>query len=127
VFRRLCTATASCEHRMHRVAEGHLPGLGESPVSPRPARGVGRVPGLAGGQDNPLENGLSAAHIRRMAREKYESLLRCPICERTGLADMSDDKSSRIGDYDTRIEAVTQGFEIKGKDVICSGCQVSAL
>jgi hypothetical protein len=40
--------------------------------------------GLAGGQDNPLENGLSAAHIRRMAREKYESLLRCPICERTG-------------------------------------------
>jgi hypothetical protein len=26
-------------------SEGHLPGLGESPVSPRPARGVGRVPG----------------------------------------------------------------------------------
>jgi len=33
VFRRLCTATASRERRMHRVAEGHLPGLGESPVS----------------------------------------------------------------------------------------------
>ena len=65
--------------------------------------------------------------FRRMAREKYESLLRCPICERTGLADMSDDKSTKIGDYDTRIEAVTQGFEIKGKDVICSECQVSAL
>ena len=62
-----------------------------------------------------------------MAREKYESLLRCPICERTGLADMSDDKSSKIGDYDTRIEAVTHGFEVKGKDVICSECQVSAL
>jgi hypothetical protein len=60
-------------------------------------------------------------------REKCESLLRCPICERTGLADMSDDKSSKIGEYDTRIEAVTQGFEIKGKDVICSECQVSAL
>jgi hypothetical protein len=43
------------------------------------------------------------------------------------LADMSDDKSSKIGDYDTRLEAVTQGFEIKGKDVICSVCQVSAL
>src|SRR5258708_31195406 len=56
-----------------------------------------------------------------MAREQYESLLRCPMCGRTGLADMSDDKSSKIGDYDTRIEAVTQGFEIKGKDVICSG------
>lgn len=112
---------------MAHDSEGHLPGLGESPVSPRPARGVGQVSGLAGGQDNPLENGLSAAHIRRMAREKYESLLRCPICERTGLADMSDDKSSKIGDYDTRIEAVTQGFEIKGKDVICSECQVSAL
>jgi len=32
-----------------------------------------------------------------------------------------------IGDYDTKVEAVTQGFEIKGKDVICSVCQVSAL
>jgi hypothetical protein len=62
-----------------------------------------------------------------MAREKYESLVRCPMCGRTGLADMSDDKSSKIGDYDTRFEAVTQGFEIKGKDVICSVCQVSAL
>jgi hypothetical protein len=60
-------------------------------------------------------------------REKYESLLRCPMCGRTGLADMSDDKSSKIGDYDTRVEAVTQGFEIKGKDVICSVCQVSTL
>ncbi len=44
-----------------------------------------------------------------------------------GLADMSDDKSHKTGDYDTRIESVTQGFEIKGKDVICSVCQVSAL
>ena len=67
------------------------------------------------------------AKVWRMAREKYESLLRCPMCDRTGLADMSDDKSTKIGDYDTRIEAVTQGFEIKGKDVICSECQVSAL
>ena len=67
------------------------------------------------------------AKVWRMAREKYESLLRCPICERTGLADMSDDKSSKIGDYDTRVEAVTHGFEVKGKDVICSECQVSAL
>jgi len=67
------------------------------------------------------------AHIGRMAREKYESLLRCPMCGRTGLADMSDDKSHEVGDYDTRVEAVTQGFEIKGNDVICSVCQVSAL
>jgi hypothetical protein len=42
------------------------------------------------------------------------------MCERTGLADMSDAKSYKIGEYDTRVEAVTQGFEIKGKDVICS-------
>ena len=49
------------------------------------------------------------------------------MCDRTGLADMSDDKSSKSGDYDTKVEAVTQGFEIKGKDVICSVCQVSAL
>ena len=48
------------------------------------------------------------------------------MCGRTGLADMSDDKS-KVGDYDTRVEAVTQGFEIKDKDVICSACQVSAL
>ena len=78
-------------------------------------------------QGSRLANGRLPAHIGRMAREKYESLLRCPICERTGLADMSDDKSSKIGDYDTRIEAVTHGFEVKGKDVICSECQVSAL
>src|SRR2546423_15109567 len=62
-----------------------------------------------------------------MAREKYETMLRCPVCDRTGLAAMSDDKSHKIGDYDTRIEAVTQGLEVKGKDVICSVCQVSAL
>ena len=74
-----------------------------------------------------LENDPLRAHIGRMAREKYESLLRCPMCGRTGLVDMSDDKSSKTGDYDTRVEAVTQGFEIKGKDVICSVCQVSAL
>ena len=49
------------------------------------------------------------------------------MCDRTGLADMSDDKSSKIGNYDTGVEAVTQGFEVKGKDVICSECQVSAL
>jgi hypothetical protein len=67
------------------------------------------------------------AKVWRMAREKYESLLRCPMCDRTGLADMSDDKSSKIGNYDTRVEAVTHGFEVKGKDVICSECQVSAL
>jgi hypothetical protein len=78
-------------------------------------------------QGSGLENGPSGRHIRWMAREKYESLLRCPMCGRTGLADMSDDKSSKIGDYNTRVEAVTQGFEIKGKDVICSACQVSAL
>ncbi len=62
-----------------------------------------------------------------MAREKYESFLRCPMCGRTGLADMSDDKSHNTGDYDTRIESVSEGFEIKGEDVICSACQVSAL
>jgi hypothetical protein len=83
--------------------------------------------GLLAGRIIHWKNGLSAAHIRRMAREKYESLLRCPMCDRTGLADMSDDKSSKIGNYDTRVEAVTQGFEVKGKDVICSECQVSAL
>ena len=75
-------------------------------------------------QSSALENHRLRAHIGGMAREKYESLLRCPMCGRTGLADMSDDKSSKIGDYDTRVEAVTQGFEIKGKDVICSVCQV---
>jgi hypothetical protein len=74
-----------------------------------------------------LENDRLRAHIGRMAREKYESPLRCPMCGRAGLADMSDAKSSKIGGYDTKVEAVTQGFEIKGKDVICSVCQVSAL
>ena len=49
------------------------------------------------------------------------------MCDRTGLAEMSDDKASNIGDYHTRIEAVPEGFEIKGNDVICSSCQVSAL
>ena len=74
-----------------------------------------------------LENDRSRAHIGGMPREKYESLLRCPMCDRTGIADMSDDKSRNVGDYDTRIESVSEGFEIKGEDVICSVCQVSAL
>jgi hypothetical protein len=74
-----------------------------------------------------LEFDRFGAHIGRMAREKYESLLRCPMCERTGIVEMSDDKSRKMGDYDTRFESVSEGFEIKGKDVICSACQVSAL
>ena len=78
-------------------------------------------------QISALENDRSRAHIARMPREKYESLLRCPMCDRTGIADMSDDKSRNVGDYDTRIESVSEGFEIKGEDVICSVCQVSAL
>ena len=78
-------------------------------------------------QGSALENEPLRAHIGRMAREKYESMLRCPMCGRNGLADMSDDKSHKTGDYDTRVESVTEGFEIKGKDVICSACQVSAL
>ena len=73
-----------------------------------------------------LENDPLRAHIGSMAREKYESLLRCPMCDRTGLAEMSDEKSN-LGDYQTRIEAVPEGFEIKGDDVICFACQVSAL
>jgi hypothetical protein len=77
-------------------------------------------------QSSALENDRSRAHIGGMPREKYESLLRCPMCGRTGVAEMSDDKSSNIGDYHTRIEAVPEGFEIKGNDVICSACQVSA-
>jgi hypothetical protein len=62
-----------------------------------------------------------------MPREKYETLLRCPTCEQTGLAEMSNATRSNVGDYDTRIEAVPEGFEIRGNDVICSACQVSAL
>ena len=78
-------------------------------------------------QSSALENDRSRAHIGGMPREKYESLLTCPMCGRSGLAEMSDDKSSNIGDYHTRIEAVPEGFEIKGNDVICSACQISAL
>jgi hypothetical protein len=63
-----------------------------------------------------------------MARETYESKLKCPLCGREGMADMSEDKSHKIGDYDTRVDAVTEGFAIKNKsDIICSQCQVSAL
>ena len=67
-------------------------------------------------QGSALENEPLRAHIGRMAREKYESMLRCTMCGRTGLADMSDDKSSKIGNYHTRVEAVTHGFEVKGKE-----------
>ena len=87
-------------------------------------------PGICPVRNQPLGRGFFFNLTRKfggMAREKYESLLRCPMCDRTGLADMSDDKSSKIGNYDTRVEAVTHGFEVKGKDVICSECQVSAL
>jgi hypothetical protein len=63
-----------------------------------------------------------------MARETYESNLKCPVCGREGLADMSGAKSYKIGDYDTRVDAVTEGFAIKNKtEVVCSQCQVSAL
>jgi hypothetical protein len=70
---------------------------------------------------------LFRAHIGEMPREKFETLLRCPMCERTGLAEMSNASHSNAGDYDTRIEAVPEGFEIKGNDVICSDCRISAL
>ena len=73
-----------------------------------------------------VEKDRLRAHIGTMAREKYETMLKCPMCDRTGLAEMSDEKSN-LGDYHTKIEAVPEGFEIKGDDVICSACQVSAL
>jgi hypothetical protein len=50
-----------------------------------------------------------------MARETYESKLKCPVCGREGLADMSGAKSYKIGDCDTRVDAVTEGFAIKNK------------
>jgi hypothetical protein len=63
-----------------------------------------------------------------MARETSETKLKCPLCGREGMADMSDAISDKIGDYDTRVDAVTEGFAIKNKsDIICSLCQVSAL
>jgi hypothetical protein len=63
-----------------------------------------------------------------MAREKYDVALRCPKCGRSGRADMSDAKSYKIeADYDTRVESVPAGFEIRGRDVVCSNCGVSAL
>jgi hypothetical protein len=62
-----------------------------------------------------------------MAREQYKSPLKCPVCSRTGSAEMSDAKSYKIGDYDTRVHSVSEGFEIKGRDAVCSTHQVSAL
>jgi hypothetical protein len=61
-------------------------------------------------QPNGLENGRGAAHIRIWPVKH-----RCPVCGREGLADMSGAKSYKIGDYDTRVDAVTEGFAIKNK------------
>lgn len=62
-----------------------------------------------------------------MARETYESKLKCPVCGREGLADVWDAKSYKMSDHDTRVDAVTEGFAIKNKrEVVCSQCQVSA-
>ena len=50
-----------------------------------------------------------------------EAKLRCPICLREGLADISPD------DPKARVVAVTEGFSIKNKtEVFCSRCQVPA-
>jgi len=62
-------------------------------------------------------------------REKYVVALKCPTCGRAGHADMSDAKAYKIepGGYDTRVESLPHGFEVRGRDVVCSRCQVSAL
>lgn len=65
-----------------------------------------------------------------MARqEEYNVRLKCPKCGRDGRADMSDAGAYKIepGGYDTRVESVPDGFEIRGHDVVCADCKVSAL
>jgi hypothetical protein len=75
-----------------------------------------------------LERKGRAAHIWDMARERFESALKCPACGREGLADMSTVKTHKIDHCDVRVDAVTEGFSIKDKsDVVCSRCQISAL
>jgi hypothetical protein len=71
-----------------------------------------------------------------MSREEYTSNLRCPVCGKTGIAEMSDRKSYKIEpDYGTTIDWVPDGFEIVQTattpfakyDVICTTDRVSAL
>ncbi len=62
-----------------------------------------------------------------MARERYETALKCPKCGRTGKADMSDKKSTMIEvDYDTQVDGVPEEFKTVGRDVFCEKCNVSA-
>jgi hypothetical protein len=68
-------------------------------------------------------------------REEYSEPLKCPACGREGRAAMSDRRSYKIEDFDTRVDAVTEGFEAistpqnphRRYDVICDKCKVSAL
>lgn len=63
-----------------------------------------------------------------MDRQTYELKLKCPICGREGLADMSSTKVYETDDCAPRVHAVTEGFATRNKtDIICSQCQVSAV
>jgi hypothetical protein len=50
-----------------------------------------------------------------------ELKLKCPICDREGLADLEGD------DPNAQVLAVTEGFSIKNQSkILCSRCQVPA-
>ena len=52
-------------------------------------------------------------------REEYSVSVACPKCGQKGSADMSDRKSYKIEDYDTRVEAVSDGFTTDGTAITC--------
>ena len=63
-----------------------------------------------------------------MDRQTYELNLKCPVCGREGLADMSSAKVYEAGDCAPHVHAVTEGFATRNKtEVFCSRCQVSAV
>ena len=58
-----------------------------------------------------------------MARLIYHRSLRCPNCQTSGEAEVSERQASRIeSDYDFKVDFVSDHFRTDGKDVFCGRC-----
>jgi hypothetical protein len=76
-----------------------------------------------------LENGRSVAHIRRMTtRDEWTEKLQCPVCGRTGSAELSQANGQAFhdGDQAVRVDHVSEGFKAVqfeyGSNFYCSSC-----
>jgi hypothetical protein len=80
---------------------------------------------------NRVENGAVKAHIAGMARDRWETDLKCPKCGLSGHAKISEENHPWVGiDYGRPIDGFSEGFVVvfrkpsHDSDILCVKCNI---